>query len=192
MADADLGLIRALQSGDDSALEALMTRYQDGLFRFIRGYVLNEADATDLTQETFVRAYFNIGRFKPTAKFATWLYRIALNLCRDHAKSSRTRRAAVTESLSAVGDEEGTWETELPAPGETPAESASTNEKMRAVDRAIAQLPHDLRTALALSVFEQRSHQECADLLETTPKTIETRVYRARKILLQLMTKAGF
>ncbi len=191
MADADLGLVRALQSGDDSALEALMTRYQDGLFRFIRGYVLNEADATDLTQETFVRAYFNIGRFKPTAKFATWLYRIALNLCRDHAKSSRTRRAAVTESLSAVSDEEGTWETELPAPGETPAESAITNEKMRAVDQAIAQLPHDLRTALSLSVFEQRSHQECADLLETTPKTIETRVYRARKLLLGMMTKDG-
>ncbi len=192
MADADLGLVRALQSGDDSALEALMTRYQGGLFRFIRGYVLNEADATDLTQETFVRAYFNIGRFKPTAKFATWLYRIALNLCRDHAKSSRTRRAAVTESLSAVSDEEGTWERELPAPGETPAESAITNEKMRAVDQAIAQLPHDLRTALSLSVFEQRSHQDCADLLETTPKTIETRVYRARKLLFRMMTKAGF
>ncbi len=191
MADADLALVRALQSGDDSALEALMTRYQEGLFRFIRGYVLNEADAPDLTQETFVRAYFNIGRFRPTAKFATWLYRIALNLCRDHAKSSRTRRAAVTESLSAVSDEEGTWETELPAPGETPAESAITNEKMRAVDQAIAQLPHDLRTALSLSVFEQRSHQESAELLGTTAKTIETRVYRARKLLVTLMTKAG-
>ncbi len=189
MADADLALVRALQSGDDSTLEALMTRYQDRLFRFIRGYVLNEADAAEITQETFVRAYFNIGRFKSSAKFATWLYRIALNLCRDHAKSSRTRRAKLTDSLSASAEGE-IWERELPATGETPAESAIANEKMRSLDEAIAQLPHDLRTALSLSVFEQRSHQESAELLGTSAKTVDTRVYRARKLLLALMTKA--
>lgn len=192
MADADLPLVRALQSGDESALEALMTRYQDGLFRFIRGYVLNEADATDLTQETFVRVYFNIGRFKPTAKFATWLYRIALNLCRDHAKSRRVRYSTVTDSLSAPDVADGAWEQELPAVGKTPAETLAVSEKMRALDGAIAQLPHDLRAALSLSVLEQRSHQECAELLGTTAKGVETRVYRARKLLVGLMRKAGF
>lgn len=192
MADADLALVEALQSGDNSALDQLMDRHQEALFRFIRGYVQNEADATELTQEAFVRAYFNISRFKPTAKFATWVYRIALNLCRDHAKSSRTRNAARTESLSAEDDSEGTFQRGLPAPSETPAESAITREKMAALDAAIAQLPHDLRAALVMTVLEQRSQQECAELLDTTPKTIETRVYRARKLLVGLMTKAGF
>ena len=192
MADADLALVEALQSGDNSALDQLMDRHQEALFRFIRGYVQNEADATELTQEAFVRAYFNISRFKPTAKFATWVYRIALNLCRDHAKSSRTRNAARTESLSAEDDSEGTAQRGLPAPSETPAESAITREKMAALDAAIAQLPHDLRAALVMTVLEQRSQQECAELLDTTPKTIETRVYRARKLLVGLMTKAGF
>ena len=191
MADADLALVRALQGGDDSALDQLMERHQEALFRFIRGYVQNEADATELTEEAFVRAYFSISRFKPTAKFATWLYRIALNLCRDHAKSRRTRNAAQTESLSATDDKDGDAERDLPASGETPAESAITSEKMQALDRAIAQLPHDLRTALVLTVFDQRSHGESAELLGTTPKTVETRVYRARKLLLQLMSKAG-
>ena len=192
MADADLPLVRALQAGEDSALDQLMERHQEALFRFIRGYVQNEADATELTQETFVRAYFNIGRFKPNAKFVTWLYRIALNLCRDHAKSSRTRNAARTDSLSGDDDSVVTAQRDLPASGETPAESAMTSEKMAALDRAIAQLPHDLRTALVMTVLEQRSQQECAELLETTPKTIETRVYRARKLLVALMSKAGF
>ena len=192
MADADLALVEALQSGDDSALDQLMERHQEALFRFIRGYVQNEADATELTQETFVRAYFNIRRFKPTANFSTWLYRIALNLCRDHAKSSRTRNARRTESLSADEDSVGNPQRDLPASGETPSESALTSEKMGALNRAIAQLPHDLRAAIVLTVIDQRSHQECAELLKTTPKTIETRVYRARKQLLVLMTRAGF
>lgn len=192
MADADLGLVRALQSGDDSALEALMTRHQDALFRFIRGYVRNDADATELTQETFVRVYFHIGRFKPSARFAAWLYRIALNLCRDHAKSSRTRRAAVTDSLSVDQEAGGPADRELSASVNTPAEALAVNEKLRALDRAIARLPHDLRAALSLAVFEQRSHQEAADLLGTTPKTVETRVYRARKVLARSMSRAGF
>ena len=164
-----------------------MTRHQEGLFRFIRGYVLNDADAAELAQETFVRAYFNISRFKPSAKFSTWLFRIALNLCRDHAKSSRSKKAARTESLSPDLGADGAWERQLPAAGDTPAEAAITKEQMRALDAAIAQLPHDLRTALVLSVFEQRPHQESAELLGTTPKTVETRVYRARKLLLQLL-----
>ena len=191
MPDADLALVRALQTGDDSALDTLMERHQEPLFRFIRGYVVNEADAVELTQEAFVRAYFNIGKFKPTAKFATWLYRIALNLCRDHAKSRRSKHAALTDSLTPT-DRETTVESDLPAGGKAPDEEAQMAEQMRALDGAITELPHDLRTALVLTVMEQRSHQECAELLETTPKTIETRVYRARKLLAELMSKAGF
>lgn len=191
MADADLALVLALQAGDDSALDALMERHREPVFRFVRGYVVNETDAVELTQETFVRAYFNIGKFKPAAKFATWLYRIALNLCRDHAKSRRAKHAAITDSLTPA-DAETTGESDLPAGGKAPDEEAQSAEKMRALDDSIAQLPHDLRTALVLTVMEQRSHQDCAELLETTPKTIETRVYRARKLLAELMSKAGF
>lgn len=191
MADADLALVRALQAGDDSALDTLMERHREPIFRFVHGYVVNEADAVELTQETFVRAYFNIGKFKPTAKFATWLYRIALNLCRDHAKSRRVKHAAITDSLTPA-ETDTDAERDLPAHGRAPDEEAESAEKMRALDGAIAQLPHDLRTALVLTVMEQRSHHDCAELLETTPKTIETRVYRARKLLAELMSKAGF
>ena len=189
--DPDLDLVRALQAGDDAALDALMERHQGPIFRFVHGYVVNEADAVELTQETFVRAYFNIRKFQPTAKFGTWLYRIALNLCRDHAKSRRVKNAVITDSISPPIGEAGV-EKPLRAAGKTPVEEAELAEKMRALDIAITQLPHDLRAALVLTAIEQHSHQHCAELLATTPKTIENRVYRARKLLAELMSKAGF
>src|SRR5258707_12704021 len=96
--DPDLALVRALQAGEDRALETLMDRHQEGVFRFVFRHISNEADAIELTQDAFVRAYFNIGKFRPTAKFVTWLYHIALNLCRDHSRSQLNRVSAQTIS----------------------------------------------------------------------------------------------
>ena len=77
--DPDLALVQALMLGKDHALNALMDRHREGLFCFVLRHVHNEADALELAMETFVRAYFNIDKFRPAAKFATWLYHIALN-----------------------------------------------------------------------------------------------------------------
>jgi DNA-directed RNA polymerase specialized sigma24 family protein len=78
--DPDLGLVQALKAGEDQALNALMDRHRDGIFHFVLRHVHNEADALELAMETFARAYFNIEKFRPAAKFATWLHHIALNL----------------------------------------------------------------------------------------------------------------
>ncbi len=190
--DPDLELVCALQQGDDSALSVLMERHQEALFGFIHRRTLNYADAVELTQETFVRAYFNIGRFRPDARFAAWLYRIALNLCRDYAKSRRVRNSAVTDSISAPVEKDEASYQQLQADLATPSEEADTREKLDALEEGIAQLPDDLRTAFVLSVLDGRSQQECAELLETTPKTVEMRVYRARKLLGAWLGKAGF
>src|SRR6478672_9567537 len=99
--DLDLPLVRALQAGDESALNKLMRKYQEPLFWFIWRYTGDEETTRDLLQETFVRLYFGIRRFKPHAKFATWLYSIAMNLCRDYARSKQRRQSYATESLDA-------------------------------------------------------------------------------------------
>lgn len=190
--DPDLELVTALQSGEDSALDRLMERHQEGLFHFIHRYVLNEADAVELTQEAFVRVYFNVAKFRPNAKFSTWLYRIALNLCRDYAKSRRYKDQAITDSISPQESEAEEPDQDLPSNTRTPAENVQAAEKLAALERGIAQLPHDLRTALVLTVLEQRSQQDSAELLQTTPKTVETRVYRARQFLREWLSKAGF
>jgi RNA polymerase sigma factor CnrH len=190
--DPDLELVRALQRGEDDALGELMERHQDALFRFIGGHVFNDADAAELAQETFIRAYFKIGQFRPEAKFASWLYRIALNLCRDHARSRRAGELARTDSLSQDGSDAGRPERDLPAATGTPADSVLTSEKLAALEEGMAQLPAEMREALVLTALERRSHKESAELLGTTPKTVELRVYRARKRLAEWMEKAGF
>ena len=190
--DPDLELVVALQGGDDSALDELIQRHQEPIFGFIYRHVLNEADARELTQEVFVRAYFGVAKFRPEAKFATWLYRVALNLCRDHARSRRVRQAAVTESLSAESPQGFPASREIASEGKTPSEKALVDEKLAALELGVASLPHVLRTALVMSTLDQRSHKECAELLRTTPKAIEKRVYRARRLLSEWMTGAGF
>ncbi len=190
--DPDLALVEALAGGDESALTCLMDRYEQPVFHFIYRHVPNDADARELAQEIFVRLFFNVGKFKPEARFSTWLYQIALNLCRDHVKSRRTRQAARTDSLSARQDDDEHPARDVAVENRTPSDEALAHEKLSALDDGMAALPHDLRTALVLATLEQRSHQECAALLKTTPKAIETRVYRARKFLMEWRSKAGF
>ena len=190
--DPDLALVHALTGGDESALTGLMDRYEQPIFHFIYRHIPHEADARELAQEVFVRLFFNVGKFKPDAKFSTWLYQIALNLCRDHVKSRRSRQATQTDSLSAREDDDEHPAGDVAVESRTPSDEALAREKLAALDDGMAALPHDLRTALVLTTLEQRSHQECATLLKTTPKAIETRVYRARKFLLEWMSKAGF
>ena len=190
--DPDLALVEALAGGDDSALTGLMDRYEQPIFHFIYRHVPNDADARELAQEVFVRLFFNVEKFKPEARFSTWLYQIALNLCRDHVKSRRVRQAAQTDSLSSREDDDEHPACDVAVENRTPSDAAQAREKLTALDDGMAALPHDLRTALVLTALEQRSHQECAELLMTTPKAVETRVYRARKFLLEWMSKAGF
>ncbi len=181
--DPDLALVRATQGGDDAAFSELMARHEQPVFRTIWRSVQHEQDARDLAQETFVRAYLGIGKFTPDAKFTTWLYRIALNLCRDHARSKQHRMARVTEPLPEHRDESEGARRELASPLAAPAEGAMERERMAAVELAIAELPPELKPAFVLAVMEERSHIECAELLEISAKAVETRVYRARKIL---------
>jgi RNA polymerase sigma-70 factor (ECF subfamily) len=184
VADEDLPLVKALQDGDDHALDELMARHKTAIFRFIYRHVFNEADAAELTQETFVRAYFHINSFKPRARFSTWLYAIAGNLCRDHLGSRAHRNASRTYSLSADRDDKPV---DVIAGVPTPEEAAEQNEHLSAVEAAIAELPYELKSALVLTAIEGNSHMEAAEKLGITPKAVETRVYRARKRLEKIL-----
>ena len=187
--DLDLSLVRALQAGEDQAFDELIDRHQKGLFRSIFRHIPNEADALELTQETFVRAYFNIGKFRPSTKFVTWLYQIALNLCRDHSRRRAYRHSLRTISIDA---DEFVGLLQLSANEHGPDRRTQDREKVRAVEEAIRELPQDLMNALILTALEGRSHVEAAELLGISPKTVEARVHRARKILLQKMGEMGF
>lgn len=175
--DPDLPLIEALQAGDDSALTELINRHRESLFRFVLRYVQNEAVARDLLQETFVRGYFKVRSFEPRASVKTWLFTIALNLCRDRAR--RITRHPAEFSLD-LPPSNASVESHVEDSGPSPSEITAAREQAGQLERAIAGLPTSLREPLILFSLEERSQKEVAEILGITPKAVETRVYQAK------------
>lgn len=176
--DADEVLMSALAGNDDRALNQLMDRWQAPLRGFLYRYTQNEQDAYDLAQETFVRVYLHRARFRAGARFSTWMFQIALNLARSSARWHRRRPTESLDDGSRDPDERTESATEA-----TPADDLLTGEKVAAVKAAVAALPPDLRAAVILSEFEEKSHAEVAAIVRATPKAVETRLYRARQQL---------
>ena len=184
--------MQRLQGGEDSALNRLMDRWQKPLVDFTFRYVGNYTDAIELAQEVFVRLYESRDRYRQSAKFSSWLFTIAANLCRNWHRW-KVRHPTVTldgeenEDLHSLNLHE-----RLESPQETPAQMALQAERIEIVRTCVQGLPHDLKTAVLLFEYENLSHQEIGFILNCTPKAIETRLYRARSILReQLLKKLG-
>ena len=170
-----------LQAGHDAALNDLMTRHATPVFHFLCRMVGNEDDANDLAQETFVRVFKSRGSFRPGQKFSAWLFTIAANLARNHF---RWRSRHPNLSLDTENPETGqSLGGSLPANSPAPGEAALVAERAEAVRIAVKNLPEDLREAIVICEWEDRSLAEAAAILETTPKAVESRLYRARQLL---------
>ncbi len=170
-----------LQAGHDAALNHLMERHATPVFRFLCRMIGNEDDANDLAQETFVRVFKSCKSYRAEQKFSTWLFTIAANLARNHF---RWRSRHPNLSLDAENPEtEQTLGSTLPANAPAPNEAALAEERAAAVRLAVQKLPEDLRAAIVLCEWEERSVVEAATILESTPKAVESRLYRARGIL---------
>jgi RNA polymerase sigma-70 factor (ECF subfamily) len=181
-ADArDRADMERLIAGHDMALNDLMERHAKPVFHFLCRMVGNEDDANDLAQETFVRVFKSRGSFRAEQRFSTWLFTIAANLARNHFRW-RTRHPNI--SLDAENAEtEQTLGGTLPSNSPAPNEAAIAAERAKAVRLAVGKLPEDLRAAIVLCELEERSIAEAATILESTPKAVESRLYRARQIL---------
>lgn len=180
-ADRDRTDMQRLIAGDDAALDDLMARHAPPVFHFLCRMLANEADANDLAQETFFRVYRARASFRTGEKFTTWLYTIATNLARNHFRW-RTRHPGV--SLEAETDSPGqSLASVLPADSPSPRQAALAAERAAAVRAAVSRLPEDLREAIVLCEWQERSVAEAAKIAGTTPKAVESRLYRARGIL---------
>ena len=176
-----------LAGGHAAALNDLMERHAAPVFHFLCRMLGNEDDANDLAQETFARVFQNCTRFRPDAKFTTWLFTIAANLARNHFRW-RTRHPNVSLEAQADASEE-TLGSKLPGNDPAPSDQALTAERAAAVRAAVQQLPEDLREAIVLCEWEEQSVAEAATILEATPKAVESRLYRARQLLRKRLEK---
>jgi RNA polymerase sigma factor (sigma-70 family) len=170
--------IRDAQAGDMAAFEWIVQQHEERLFGFCCRWLRCVEDAREVCQDAFVRAWQALPEFEGRAKLSTWLYQIALNLCRDRAK---TRAARQRDSTIALEDVE-----QPPlCPQQSPAASAELNSEMQKLERGLAVLPEKLRAVLMLTTMEGLSHEECAQVMNCSTRGVEGRVYRARQMLLK-------
>lgn len=171
MDDRELAAL-ALAGGQDAYRE-LLARYKASVFRLIRAHVGDEGEALDLVQESFVAGFAALARYDGARPFRVWISRIALNKCRDWARRRKVRaffaRALPLESAYDVAGDGPTIDVE-----------ASDRAELARVQRAILDLPANLREAIILRGVEEMSQAEAAAMLGVSEKTVETRLYRAR------------
>jgi RNA polymerase sigma-70 factor (ECF subfamily) len=163
----DAELVAQLQAGEEDAFEKLLARYRRPIINFAYRLLGNAADADDVAQEVFVRFYRNIHTYRPRAKFSTWLFALARNACLDRL---RYRQRHPTEPLNSAPE---------------PASYTQYDDVGEHIAAAIAELPEDQRTAIALAEYHDLSYAEIAAIMRCSEKSVEARLYRAKQTLRQ-------
>ncbi len=174
----DEELVARSRSGDAESFNLLINRWERPIYALAYRVIGREEDARDVTQETFLRAFRGLAAFKGQAKFSSWLYRIALNLCRDWIRrKKRSPMATLPEDveLEDLASDAG--------PAETVEDLVSRRELSELVEAAMARLPEEQRTAIILKEYHGMTFQEIADLQGCPLSTVKTRLYQGLSVL---------
>jgi RNA polymerase sigma-70 factor (ECF subfamily) len=169
----DREAVVACQRGEREAFDRLVERYQRDVYRLCYRYVNNHEDASDMTQEVFLKAYRAIGRFRGESAFSTWLYRIAVNTCLNFRAKRRPPGDPVVESL--------------PDPEPGAFAEAERKQQSEAVRRAVSRLPEKQRATLILKVYHDLTHEEVAGILGSSVGTVKANLFHALGNLRRMM-----
>ncbi len=183
---SDEELVTRSRGGDVDSFNQLILRWERPIFALAYRVIGREEEARDVVQETFLRAYRGIGNFRGQAKFSSWIYRIALNLCRDWIrKERRTPISPVPEGvdLAEMAAESG--------PAESIEELVARHDLSRVVAKAMEQLPEEQRTAIILKEYHGMTFQEIADLQGCPLSTVKTRLYQGLIVLRRRLQQDG-
>jgi RNA polymerase sigma-70 factor (ECF subfamily) len=178
---SDLSLVRRVQRGERSAYDLLVLKYQHKVVKLVMRYLRDPADAEDVAQEAFIKAYRALPQFRGDSAFYTWLYRIAINTAKN-ALAARERQPVSYEFDTQQG-EDGPDEISRLKDPETPEGLALTEEIRETVNAAIVALPEDLRTAIVLRELEGLSYEEIAVSMDCPVGTVRSRIFRAREAI---------
>ncbi len=171
MGRSDEELIEACRAGETSAFDVLVARWEDKIRGAAWRVLGSEEEAREVTHEAFVKAYGALAGFKSEARFSSWLYQIALNLCRDRLRRRKTRATVSIEELEANGPV-------LVARGPGAQEQLIRDDLAGAVRRAIERLPAEQREVVILKEYQGLTFLEIAQALDVPVSTVKTRLYR--------------
>lgn len=174
--DIDQALVERAQQGDSRAFDALVIKYQQRVIQLVTRLV-SDADAPDVAQEAFIKAYRALPNFRGQSAFYTWLYRIAINTAKNHLVSRKRRPAG--QDID-VQDAELYGHTEHLSDHASPEAELLTEEIRQIVNATIEALPSDLRTAITLREYDGLSYEDIANAMECPVGTVRSRIFRAR------------
>lgn len=172
----DLQLVRKVRHGDRPAFDLLVVKYQSRVASIISRYVYDSQEVMDLTQETFVKAYRAIDRFRGDSAFYTWLYRIAVNTAKNFLESRGRRPQGSADAVEAENYDDGSRLRD----NASPEKLLQRDQLQSALRVAISNLPEELRSAFLLREYDGLSYEDIAGILECPIGTVRSRIFRAR------------
>lgn len=179
-AQVDQLLVERVQKGDKRAFDLLINKYQHRIVSLVARYVSDQAEAMDVAQEAFIKAYRAIDRFRGDSAFYTWLYRIAINTAKNWLVARKRRPP--NSDIDAADAEQYDMDSRLKEQG-TPEHELMREEIKRTVYDTIAELPDDLRTAIMLREMEGMSYEDIAVTMDCPIGTVRSRIFRAREAI---------
>jgi RNA polymerase sigma-70 factor (ECF subfamily) len=177
---ADTVLIRAVQAGDMAAFDELVLKHKDRLFNLVYWFLGDYQEANDCAQETFIKVFKSIKKFRLESTFSTWLYRIAINTCKNRIKSSAYKWKKKTVSLETSN---GNPFSEIVNGSPTPAMALEKKERMMRIQNAINSLPEEQNKVVVLRDIQGLSYQDISDITGLNPGTVKSRLARGRLAL---------
>lgn len=172
-------VVETIRRGNAQAYEIIMRKFNQRLFRIARSILKNDSEAEDAVQDAYVRAYYNLNRYKPTGHFGAWLSRIAVNEALMRKRKSKADRF---EQYQPEGNTAGNVQA-IVGVQRDPVEDAAGDEFVKLVENAIDSLPNDFRVVFMLRSIEQMSVNETAEVLNINPSTVKTRHFRSRQLI---------
>jgi RNA polymerase sigma-70 factor (ECF subfamily) len=190
MLRSDEELMLSCRDGDEGAFETLYRRYEKPVFSFIYRMVLSAADAEDLCQETFLKVIRAKKKYRKTAKFKTWLFNIALNLCRDRTRRMKFRsHLSLNSTAFSQDNDEIRMQQSVCDPLSDPTKRAQTAEIEALVQRAFAKLPQQERTVIILRQYHAMKFSEIAEIMNCPVGTAKSLNHRGCKKLMKVLSK---
>jgi RNA polymerase sigma-70 factor (ECF subfamily) len=179
--DVDQQLVARAQAGDRQAFDLLVSKYQRKLGRLLSRFIRDPAEVEDVAQEAFVKAYRALPSFRGDSAFYTWLYRIGINTAKNYLVAMGRRAPTTTgfDSDEAEVFEDGDQLRDI----NTPESVLASKEIAATVQKAMEELPDDLRTAIELRELEGLSYEEIANIMNCPIGTVRSRIFRAREAI---------
>ncbi len=184
--EADREMLDVVLQGDTTAYRGLVEKYQERVYAMVYGMLRNREDATDITQEAFVKAYRSLASFRLESSFYTWLYRIAMNLAIDLIRKRKRRREVGYEDGVAARDEDGT--VHAMHQGDSPRRVLERRQLYKQIMDAMDQLPADQKQVILLRELEGLPYREIAEIMGIPEGTVMSRLFYARKKLQKMLS----